>query len=90
MLITKLQESPGGGDVISHLLPTALTMRSGSISCTGRCSSGCWWLDGVLLMAWGLESLLCVPGEGQAAADTGSATALLEFSTGHFFVSFVM
>lgn len=89
MLIMKFQESPGGEDVISHLLPSALTMRSGGVSCTSRCSSGCWWLDGVLLVAWGLESLLCIPAEDQAAADSGSATALLEFSTGHFFVSFV-
>lgn len=88
MLTMKSQGSPGGEDVTLHLLHSALTMRSGSVSCTARCSSGCWWLDSVLLMAWGLESPL-FPVEGQPAAETGSATALLVFSTGHSFVSFI-
>lgn len=74
MLITKFQESPGGENVISHLLPPALTMRSDSVSFTVTCSSGCWWLDSTRCMTRALDSLLCLPAEGQAAADAGMVT----------------
>lgn len=73
MLITKFQESPGGRDVISYLLPSAVTMRSGSISCTARYSSAYWWLGRVLFFFFSPDPEI-MPVEGQAAADTGSAT----------------
>jgi len=76
MLIMKFQESPGGENVISHLLPPDLTMRSDGISFTVTCSSCCWWLDIMLCMTCVLDSLLCVPAEGQAAADTDTVTVL--------------
>lgn len=64
MLMMKFQESPGGENVISHLLPPALTMRSDSISFAVTCTSVCWWLDGTTCAR---DSVLCVPAENQPA-----------------------
>lgn len=67
----KFQESPGGENVISHLLPPALTMRSDSVSFAVMYTPGCWRLDGTTCAR---DFVLCVPAEHQAAADTETVT----------------